>query len=203
MQFFIKLSETEIHSIPLDRLLQLFSSLLHISLKKSNKSLPNKVKYKLKKEILTADVTAGLVGIVTTSVASTAGDGIRAASSVGALEWAMSRRETTTIARATSPSRLVAAVPARHYRVAKLVSRQTLSIVAPERSFRTFWNAITAHLSHKLAKYYNLRLPTVVFFFSSEKFKFHRFFELYITLIVSLWYFRQNDTTAVMHTRNE
>lgn len=89
------------------------------------------------RRVLTADAAVFLVGAVSASVPAAAGYRVGTTPAVVAPERAESRGDPAAIARPARSPRLVAAVPARHHRVAELVSRQALAVVASERTLGT------------------------------------------------------------------
>lgn len=78
-----------------------------------------------------------LVGAVAASVPAAAGYRVGTAPAVVAPERAESRGDPASIARPARSPGLVAAVPAGHHRVAELVTRQALAVVASERALGT------------------------------------------------------------------
>lgn len=87
---------------------------------------------------LTADGAISFIGSVAASIPSAAGDRIGTAPSIPASERTRSRRKTSTIPGSARSTRLVASISARNYRVAELIRRQTLTVVASKSSLRAF-----------------------------------------------------------------
>ena len=103
--------------------------------------------------ILTANGTAFLVGAVAAAVAAAANDRVRSAPAVVAPKRTVLRRDSGPMAAnlpAARASWLVATVPTGHHRVAELVRRQALPVVASERTPRTLCAAKfpCLHLKH-------------------------------------------------------
>lgn len=104
--------------------------------------LQSLVKRKEKRSILTTNGTAFLVRAVAATVAAAAGDRVRSTPAVVAPERTMSGGDSAAASNLPSTNSfwLVASVATRHHGVAELVRWQALSVVTPERSFRTFYD---------------------------------------------------------------
>lgn len=108
-------------------------------------SLQALIKRKEKREkrgILTTNGTAFLVRAIAATVAAAAGDRVRSTPAVVAPERTMSGGDSAAASHLPSTNSfwLVASVATRHHGVAELVRWQALSVVTPERSFRTFYD---------------------------------------------------------------